>query len=264
MRIHEFGEMNEKKMLFFQGSCEPWQEFSYAAKLLANKYHVFLVTPDGHDPQEGNDFISVEKTVKDTIDWLKERKIDHLQALYGLSFGGAMALCFLVSQEIKTDKAIIDAGTAPYLYPKWLCRLICVRDFMMLLIGRSSLTAMKIAFPPEHFARDIANADEEYRQIKAYLKTYSWKTIWNIFWSANNYRVVMSAPRMESEIQFWVGTKEWGSRYRDLKWYRNYLPQMEVIRIPGMMHGELVMMHPEEFYERAMTFLADTEKKEGK
>ena len=52
-----------------------------------------------------------------------------------------------------------------------------------------------------------------------------------------------------------MGTDEWGSRYRDLKWTKNYLPQLEIVKIPHMMHGEFVMMHPEEFAQKAMEFL---------
>ena len=114
MTIREFGTENDRTLVFFQGSCcEPWQEFCPAAAGLAERFHVMLVTPDGHDPEEHNDFISVEKTVDDTVRWLKEHGIDRLDALYGLSFGGGMAVRFLTTQDIPVDKAIIDAGTAP-------------------------------------------------------------------------------------------------------------------------------------------------------
>jgi len=36
--------------------------------------------------------------------------------------GGGMVVRFLTTQDIAVDKAIIDAGTAPYQYPKWICR----------------------------------------------------------------------------------------------------------------------------------------------
>ena len=107
MVIHEFGKENKKKLLFFQGSCEPWQEFKESAELLSDGFHVILVTPDGHDPEEGNDFISVEKTASDTAKWLKDHDINHLDALYGLSFGGGMAIHFLTSENIKVDTKII-------------------------------------------------------------------------------------------------------------------------------------------------------------
>ena len=168
---------------------------------------------------------------------------------------GGMVVRFLTSQNIPVDRAIIDAGTAPYQYPKWICLLIGVRDFLMLKIARSSVKLMEAAFPTDRFARDPKNAAQEYEQIRQYLKGYSNKTIWNIFWSANNYEVPETAPQLATRIQFWVGTDEWGSRYRDLKWTKQYLPQLEIVKIPQMMHGEFVMMHPEEFAQKAMEFL---------
>ena len=175
---------------------------------------------------------------------------------YGrLSFGGGMVVRFLTTQDIPVDKAIIDAGTAPYRYPKWICKLIGVRDFLMLKLARSSVRLMEMAFPPERFARNPENAKREYEQIQRYLKGYSNRTIWNIFWSANNYAVPKAAPKLDTQIQFWVGTDEWGSRFRDLKWIKQYLPQIEVVKIPNMMHGEFVMMHPEAFAEKALAFL---------
>ncbi len=254
MYIREYGKGNDRTLLFFPGSCEPWKEFAFAAEELAGAFHVLLVVPDGQDPEEGTGFLSVEKTVDDAAAWLNEHGIDRLDALYGLSYGGGMATRFLISQNIPVQKAIIDAGTAPYTYPKWICKLICVRDYLMLKLGRASIGGMKAAFPPERFARDPKNADAEYLEIQRYLKAYRSKTIWNIFWSANNYAVPDPAPELETVIQFWVGTQEWGSRYRDLKWYQRYLPQLELVKIPGMMHGEFVMMHPKAFAEKALEF----------
>ena len=69
MIIREYGSENPRHLVFFQGSCEPWQEFRPAAEGLAGGFHVMLVTPDGHDPEEHNDFVSVEKTVDDIIMW---------------------------------------------------------------------------------------------------------------------------------------------------------------------------------------------------
>lgn len=255
MVIREYGKENPKHLVFFQGSCEPWQEFLPAAEGLAKEFHVLLVTPDGHDPSENTDFISVEKTVDDTAGWLNRHGIDRLDAMYGLSFGGGMVVRFLATQDIPVDKAIIDAGTAPYQYPKWICTLIGVRDFLMLKLARTSVKLMEAAFPPDRFSRNPENAKQEYEQIRQYLKGYSNKTIWNIFWSANNYAVPKTPPRLDTKIQFWVGEDEWGSRYRDLKWTKRYLPQIRIVKIPHMMHGEFVMMHPEEFLKKATEFL---------
>ena len=255
MRIREFGTENKRNLLFFQGSCEPWIHFVPSVEELAKRFHVLLLTPDGHDPEEHNDFISVERTVDQAVDWLCSHRIEKLDAVYGLSFGGGMVIRLLATQAFPVGKAIIDAGTAPYGYPKWICKLIGVRDYLMLKIGRSSVRFMEMAFPPERFTLPGHDAKQEYREIREYLKGYSNRTVWNIFWSANNYDVPETAPRMDTEIQFWVGEDEWDSRFRDLKWAEQYLPKMEVVIIPHMMHGEFVMTHPEEFAEKAFSFL---------
>jgi pimeloyl-ACP methyl ester carboxylesterase len=254
MTVREFGQQNEKVLLFFPGSCEPWQEFAYAARELAERYHVLLVTPDGHDPEEHTDFLSVEKTVEDTACWLKGHGISRLDALYGLSFGGGMAVRFLTTQDTPVEKVIIDAGTAPYRFPKWICKLICVKDFLVIKSAQNSIRMMELGCPPERYARDPANYRTEYEEMRKYLKTFSNKTIWNIFWSANNYSVPKQAPAIPSKIQFWVGDEEWKGRYRDLNWTKEYLPQIEIVTIPHMMHGEYVMMHPKEFAAQALAF----------
>ena len=41
-----------------------------------------------------------------------------------------------------------------------------------------------------------------------------------------------------------------------------YLPQIEVVTIPRMMHGEYVMMHPKEFAAQALTFFDGTKTEE--
>ena len=119
MVIREFGRENPRHLLYFQGSCEPWTEFRESAELLGERFHVMLVTPDGHDPAEHTDFISVEKTVDDAVTWLKARGIDHLDAVYGLSFGGGMAIHMLAldkldvaipAQYMKTAEAIMRHG----------------------------------------------------------------------------------------------------------------------------------------------------------
>ena len=38
MVIREFGKEREETLLFFPGSCEPWQEFAPAAKALAQAF----------------------------------------------------------------------------------------------------------------------------------------------------------------------------------------------------------------------------------
>ena len=54
-------------------------------------------------------------------------------------------------------------------------------------------------------------------------------------------------------------TKRSFSFENSMKWTMRYLPQIEVVKIPGMMHGEYVLMHPQAFAAQALTFLGGRE-----
>ena len=51
MVIREFGQEHPRHLLFFPGSAEPWIYFRPSVELLAARFHVMLLTPDGHDPE---------------------------------------------------------------------------------------------------------------------------------------------------------------------------------------------------------------------
>ena len=104
---------------------------------------MILFIADGHDEQ-GPTFVSIEKNVKDAAKWLRNAGITHLDGLYGVSMGGASVIRFLATEAIRVDKAIIDAGITPYPYPKWICRLIAARDWLMIMIGTRNLNIMKV------------------------------------------------------------------------------------------------------------------------
>lgn len=75
-------------LLFFPCTAEPVWAFEGAIRLLAQKWHVFQVVYDGHQPENPGDFTSVEQTVDDAIEYLKKRSVTRLNAAYGCSLGG--------------------------------------------------------------------------------------------------------------------------------------------------------------------------------
>ena len=70
-------------LLFFPCTTEPVWAFEGAILLLAQKWHVFQVVYDGHQPENPGDFTSVEQTVDAAIEYLKKRGVTRLNAAYG-------------------------------------------------------------------------------------------------------------------------------------------------------------------------------------
>ena len=111
---------------------------------------MYLFIADGHD-ELGTEFVSLEKYAKDAAEYLRAQGIGRVDAMYGVSMGGAAVIRFLATEDIPVEKAIIDAGITPYPYPKLICRLISVKDWIMIMLGTRSLRMMKLACPPERW-----------------------------------------------------------------------------------------------------------------
>lgn len=89
MKILEHGQTQEKTLLFLPCTAEPVWAFTATVELLSQKWHVFQVVYDGHQPEYPGDFTSVEQTVDEITAYLKERGVSRLDAAYGCSLGGA-------------------------------------------------------------------------------------------------------------------------------------------------------------------------------
>ncbi len=255
MKYHEFGSQNKLSMLFFQGSASHWSWYRESIDRLAQRYHVIVPAIDGHEPAEHTDFISIERTVDDVTQYLVSKGYKELYAVYGLSFGGGMALRMLAEQRIPIRKAIVDAGTAPYQMPYFLTRIVLFRDYWAVRILRSNVHLVKLVFEPKRWIPQGKEEKVEYAEMMRFLKSMSKKTLKNVFDSANNYAMPNSIPPMYSEIEFWYGSIEKKSRARDIRYVQQKFPNAKIREIPNMEHGELVMMHPQQFWELAENFL---------
>ena len=91
--------------------------------------------------------------------------------------------------------------------------------------------------------------------MEAYLKTFSDRTIRNIFWSTNNYGLPKCPAKIGTKIAYWYGDDEKKDRRRDIRFIKQYFPQTRIHGIPKMAHAELVMVHPEKFCWYAEKFL---------
>ena len=91
--------------------------------------------------------------------------------------------------------------------------------------------------------------------MEAYLKTFSERTIRNVFWSANNYALPKRPATIGTKLTYWYGDDEKKARKRDIQFIKRYFPQIRIHGIPKMAHAELVMVHPEKFCRYAEKFL---------
>lgn len=255
MRVLEHGQEHGKTLLFLPCTAEPAWAFEGAVALLSQVWHVFQVIYDGHQPEAPGDFTSVERTVDEVTAYLKARGITRLDAAYGCSLGGACLTRLLALGELPVGRAIIDGGITPYQLPFPARKLLLLRDFLGFKHLAGSRRALEAAFPPERFTLPGHNPAKEYSAMEAYLKTYSDRTIRNIFWSGSNYSLPRTPAPIGTKITYWYGGDEKKDRRSSIRFIKRYFPQARIHGIPKMAHAELVMIYPEKFCWYAEKFL---------
>ena len=96
MQILEHGQAQERTLLFFPCTAEPVWAFADTITLLSQRWHVFQVVYDGHQPEYPGDFTSVEQTVDEVISYLKSHGVSRLgAALPGAKAAALAGYCVL-------------------------------------------------------------------------------------------------------------------------------------------------------------------------
>lgn len=254
MRFIEFGTEHPKTLLMFHCALEPWWAFEDAAKAAAEDFHVILSVADGHD-ESGSDFTTVEDYAEKTVDWLKQHGITRLDMAYGVSMGGSALMYLLGHGLMPVTRAVIDAGITPYPYPKWICRLIAKKDLATMSFACRNRGVMEAAMPPERWTPEGQDPAEHYDHVFEFLTEHMTDTtIYNVFWSANNYPMPDPVPETETVLEYWYGEEEKRARRANIRYAETAFPGIRVKEFPGLAHGELVMMFPRQFREELKRF----------
>lgn len=127
-------------------------------------------------------------------------------------------------------------------------------------LGTRSLRLMKLACPPERWTPEGEDPEEHYRALlKFYRQHYSARTVYNVFWSTDNYSMPDSVPKVAAKIEYWYGEEEKRAREKehDIEFVRKAFPQTVFKEFKGLAHAELVMMFPERFAFEVKRFLEE-------
>jgi len=164
----------------------------------------------------------------------------------------------IAEQKITVKNAVCDGGITPYQLPRIVTRLIAVRDFLMISMGKiGGLRLLEKAFSTDEYGK------EDLKYIANVLKFMSYQTIWRNFDSCNNYAMPQKIPAYNGTLQYWYGEKEAKDRAWDIQYVRNNFPYAEFVELKGMGHASMASLHPKEMAERFERLTRDPCKKQA-
>lgn len=250
MTIHEYGQMNPRTLILLHPAGVFWDYFSYVIPLLEKDFHLIIPAfPGYNEAQPEEDFTDVESIAKELEDWLLQQGYAVPDGLYACSMGGSIALRLIADQERQGRprilNAVIDGGITPYSYPWLVTRLIAVKDFLLVSMGKiGGMRLLERAFATDSYSK------EDLKYISKVLRFLSFKTIWRSFESCNNYDMPNKVLRPQTRMQYWYAAAEKKERKKDLQFMRSHFPNAELVEMQGIGHAGMASKRPEELAER--------------
>ena len=240
MTIHEYGGHNEKTVILIHPSAVMWDYFEYVIPLMENRYHLVVPALPGYDTQQAGDFTSVEEIASELSEWLIGHGVTGISCIYGCSMGGAVVARFLADNRIPAENAVMDGGITPYQLPWIVTRLIAVRDFLMVSLGKiGGLKLLEKAFSTDDYSA------EDLKYMSRVLKMVSFRTIWRTFESCNNYDMPDFVHTDCDRIEYWFARSETKDRRWDIDYVKKHFPQTRFRRFENVGHAGLAPLQPE-------------------
>ena len=240
MTIHEFGQDNDAVVVLIHPSAVMWDYFEYVIPLMRDRYHLIVPALPGYDTDSESDYTSVEAIASELADWLIANGHGEVACIYGCSMGGSVVIRFLADRRVKVRSAVIDGGITPYQLPWVLTRIIAVRDFLMMYLGKAGgLKLLEKAFSTDEYS------EEDLQYVAKVLKHMSARTIWRTFESCNNYSMPEPVMTDCDHIEYWYAKAEAKDRKGDIAYVRRHLPQAVFKVFETVGHGGLAALKPD-------------------
>jgi len=239
LTIHEFGNENKEILVLIHPAAVMWDYYEYLIPLMKDRYHLVIPALPGYDETRPGDFTSVEDIAEELAEWLGRQGYTEIAGIYGYSLGGAVVLRFLADDYIAVKCAVIDGGITPYRLPWILTRLIAVRDFSLIAIGKlGGLKLLEKAFSTDDYS------EEDLKYVARVLRQMSAKTIWRTFESANNYIMPDRIHTDCKHVEYWFSKAEEKERKWDIAYVKETLPGAHFRRYKNVGHGGLAALAP--------------------
>ncbi len=247
MRFLEYGNQNNKAIILIHGYSISWKMWLPQIDFFSKDYYVIVPILDGHDLKNSSTFTTVEQAATDIIDYVKGVYGEEIYALCGASLGATIGIDILAKNQLKINKAIIDAGPVVPMNKLML--------YLSIKIRLRQINSMKKGDKRMHnmlnrsfYSKELV---EEILKIGANMTEENCR---NIHLSVYNYSLPSSLKTVKTDLAYWYGSKEawFGKKYA--KAISKTLPKAEIKVFQGLNHGELCIGDPELYIKEATAF----------
>lgn len=249
MRFHVFGADSNPLMILIHGVLTPWQIWQEQIDYFQKDFCVIVPALDGHVEEEASEFVSVEDEANKISEYVTEHYGRDIDALCGLSMGGAIAYIIFERGKFNIKNLVIDGGPLAPIgkLPTW----VMIKSYQSIIHksknrDSKTLESFKKNFLPESY-------------LPMFLKfadTMTDSTIENMIQTVTNTNISKTPVTNNTKILYLHGTK--GNEVISKKAaYRmkGVYSQTEIKCFEGYAHAELAICHKDEWIRVVCEFM---------
>lgn len=249
MIFKEFGNKNNKAIIFLHGGGLSWWTWKTQIEVLQKDYFVVAPVIDGHGEDGHNSFITIQNSAENVINYIKENCNGKVFAICGLSLG-AQILVEILSKECDiTENAIIESA------------LVCPSSKISVKLTALALSLTYGLIKKKWFAKLQAKQlklpealfENYYEDTIKITKT----TLINFIKSNQEYSIPSTLCNTKAKTLILVGEKELPVMKKSAKLLNDTINGSTLKIIKNSAHGEISLVHSDKYLELLMTFFRD-------
>lgn len=247
MKVVEYGTQHQETILLLHGGGLNGWNYQQAARQLSGRYHVVLPTLDGHAGSDVS-FTTIENNADEIIRWVDTHCAGKVLLMGGLSLGGQILVDILSRREEICRYAVIESALV---FPmKWTAAMIRPAYNLCYPLIRKRWFA-RLQFWSLHIKPDLF--DVYFADTAAISKENM-----TAFLEANaRYRLKESLAACRAKTLVLAGSKELPIMKRSAKAIAERMPHASLEVLPGYVHGELSLNHPEAYVNKLLSLLEE-------
>lgn len=240
MLVYEFTDGNKPLMVLIHGFLTPWQVWTPQIESFKSRYNVYVIALNAHTEVKASEFHSVLEESKEIISWFKEKGVNAVDTLCGISLGGKIAFEIWKSGDLTINNLVLDG--APLVACPKIAVKVMERNYKS-IIHKSKARDYKVIanfkkyFLPEKYL-------ESYLKIADLFTDSSIENIVNSVFSGGK----IEGSQNQSRILFIHGTKgnELLSK-KSAKEIKKHYPSAETVCFNGDAHCYKAIYQPEKW-----------------
>lgn len=238
MIIKEFGRQDRPVVFLIHGGGLSWWSWKKVIELLKENFSIRAVIIDGHGEDSENDFVSIENTAAQILEYIKNNSIESIHGICGLSIGAQIVVELFSGHPALAENWLIESALVIPLgsVNKWIEPLISLAYPLIRYRWYAKLQAQALCINEEDFNQYFEDS-----------KKMSLESLKAVTTSNGNYKLKFETLATTKQVMIFVGSKEPKIMIQSAKNLAQAIPNSQLTILGGYKHGQFSLQNPQAY-----------------